>query len=233
MKIVTFATHSQGTFDELTNSGYPIKVVGWGTKWNGFVARNKDIIEYLDTLPNDEIVVIVDGFDTLINKSLDNLESDFKKLDCKVLYSLSDNKSGLSGIVPDFILNYLANKVYKPCKDGKSANAGLSMGYVQYVKIVLKEILKSPYTCDQMYLNMICPQFSFLKIDTEYVIFQNLSSKDDKSNAYFKGYPGEFSIKRKLREFKEYGRYFIPEIICCVLIIFVLYNVVHRYATGR
>ena len=121
MKIVTFATHSQGTFDELTNSGYPIKVVGWGTKWNGFVARNKDIIEYLDTLPNDEIVVIVDGFDTLINKSLDNLESDFKKLDCKVLYAL-DDKNGSSGRVPYFIENYLLNKLFKTCKDGKRAN---------------------------------------------------------------------------------------------------------------
>lgn len=29
-EVITYATHSEGMFDELINSGYPVKVLGWG-----------------------------------------------------------------------------------------------------------------------------------------------------------------------------------------------------------
>ena len=38
IQVVTYATHSQGMFDELMNNQYgvDVKVLGWGEKWNGF-----------------------------------------------------------------------------------------------------------------------------------------------------------------------------------------------------
>ena len=87
MKLVTYATHSEGSFEELLNSGYPIEVLGWGTKWNGFMDKFQGVKSYLDTLEDDEIVVFLDGFDSMINKDLSDLTNRFASLDCEVLVS--------------------------------------------------------------------------------------------------------------------------------------------------
>ena len=38
VEIVTFATHEEGTLNDLVHNQYnvPIKVLGFGEKWNGF-----------------------------------------------------------------------------------------------------------------------------------------------------------------------------------------------------
>ena len=44
MKIITYATHSEGTFDQLTNSG-EVTVIGFGEKWEGFIGKAKSILK--------------------------------------------------------------------------------------------------------------------------------------------------------------------------------------------
>jgi len=211
MKVVTYATHSEGTFEELTKNG-DVVVLGFGEKWEGFIGKAKSIIAYLDTQPDEEIIVVVDGFDSVINKNLDNLEEDFTDLDCKVLYSL-DGKFGLSHIVPGFVNKYWVNKIYGTCRDGVTANAGLYMGYCKYLKIVLSKVIQGDSDDDQRNLNKLCTQFPFLKVDVDNVIFENCLNKDEPSNAYFKQIPGTFTFNRTIRTIKEYSKYFIPEII--------------------
>lgn len=41
MRIVTYATHSEGTFENLINARYFIDVVGWGEKWDGYIGKAK------------------------------------------------------------------------------------------------------------------------------------------------------------------------------------------------
>ena len=93
MKIITYATHSEGTFEELIHSG-PIEVLGFGKKWNGFMDKFVGVLKYLETQPDNELVVFVDGFDSKINKNLDNLEQVFDNLNCKILIS-HENKNGI------------------------------------------------------------------------------------------------------------------------------------------
>jgi hypothetical protein len=224
MKIITYATHAEGTFDTLVNSGHNIKVIGWGTKWNGFMDKFKGVLSYLETRADDEIIVFVDGFDSLINKkNLDGLEQDFINMDCKVLYSLED-KSGASSKVPNFLLEYFNYKVYGTCKNNQIANTGLYMGYCKELKIVLKAILSADIDDDQRAVNSLCSQFPFLKIDTQNIIFENCSSTTtDKSNSYFISSPGTMSFNRCIiRGIPEYSKYFIPEIILLILLIFFI-----------
>lgn len=70
VEIVTYANKSQGMFEELVNNefGIPVKVLGWGTKWNGFTDKYKGMSEYLETKKDEDIVIFLDGFDTKINK---------------------------------------------------------------------------------------------------------------------------------------------------------------------
>ena len=89
VKLITYATHSYGTFKELVNNdlNIEVKVLGWGKKWNGFMDKIKGISVYIDTLNDDDIVIFVDGFDSKIIKPLDIVEKRFKSMNCKVLLS--------------------------------------------------------------------------------------------------------------------------------------------------
>ena len=71
LEIVTYANKSQGMFEELVKNDFdvPIKVLGWGRKWNGYSDKSKGLLEYMKTKNDEDIIVFVDGFDTKINKS--------------------------------------------------------------------------------------------------------------------------------------------------------------------
>ena len=68
MKIIIYATHSYGTFPELIKNENVV-VLGYGDTWGGFIKKAKTITRYLETLPPEEIVVILDGFDSVIKKT--------------------------------------------------------------------------------------------------------------------------------------------------------------------
>ena len=40
-EVITYATHSERMFPQLMESGYPIKVLGWGEKWENFMTKIK------------------------------------------------------------------------------------------------------------------------------------------------------------------------------------------------
>lgn len=223
MKLVTYATHSEGLFDQLMDSGYPIEVLGWGTKWTGFMDKLKTVREYIDTMDDDEILVFVDGFDSLINKDLSDLERAFKSMNCKVLFSLN-GVSGITGIVPEVILDYCSKKIFGTCQNGIGANAGLYMGYTKELKQVIDAALLEPSDDDQRNFNSVCHRFPFIKVDTKSAVFENCSSTNDKSNAFIVSFPGSLTFNRLSRAVSEYWKFFIPEIILIIVIVYVIIN---------
>ena len=231
MKLITYATHSGGTFDQLMQSGYHIEVLGWGTKWEGFMDKFNGVLEYLKTQSEDEIIVFMDGFDSLVNKSIETLEQDFKSFNCKILISHED-KSGISLLLPRGIHEYVTKKIFPLCRDGFVANTGLYMGYCRELKLVLNKIKESDFNDDQRAFNSMCKYFPFIQVDDKKVIFENLSSSGDLSNAYFVQYPATINDSRFLRAIREYSEYFIPEItaviIICLLIIIKIKNKVYK-----
>ena len=53
---VTYATHETGMFRKLVDNKYgvEIKVLGMGTKWNGFMDKIKGVNEYSMKLPKQQ-----------------------------------------------------------------------------------------------------------------------------------------------------------------------------------
>jgi hypothetical protein len=219
MKVVTYATHSEGSFEELTYNkfGVEVKVLGMGTTWNGFMDKIHGVLGYLQTLPDDELVVFVDGFDSYILKPLDGLEDTFRSMDCDILVS------------KDLYFNYFTRRIFGTCKDGIGLNSGLYMGICSHLKNFLYSVSKQTSSDDQRNFNSSCKDFPRLKIDVDRIIFINASplnkvSEFDKSDAYFGQTPGVFTFKRHiLRGLREYSQFLIPEIILLVLIVYFLY----------
>ena len=51
-----------------------------GQKWTGYKMKSELLIKYLENLDDDEIVVFIDGFDSLINRDPRDVEEIFKNM---------------------------------------------------------------------------------------------------------------------------------------------------------
>lgn len=215
MKIIIYATHSFGTYETLIQ--HPeVVCLGFGTKWEGFIKKADTIHQYLNQLPDDEIVAVIDGFDSYIKKT-ENIETIFLQQNCKVLVSLHKIW---------FNSSYLEKKVFSSCKNNKTANSGLMMGYVKEMKQVWNYIKNGESNDDQRNLNIACKKLPYLKVDTNCILFENCNNITDvqKSTAYICQIPGNISIHRFLRSIGEYSTYFIPEIIFISFILLFIAN---------
>lgn len=84
MKVVTYATHSDGAFEYLRQSFEKFKqendefvVLGWKQKWQGFGHRILAYRDYAMTCSPEEIILCVDAHDVLLTASLRGLETQF------------------------------------------------------------------------------------------------------------------------------------------------------------
>lgn len=219
--IVTYATHSFGYFEKLKNNEYniPVKVLGWGKKWNGFKDKIKSVHEYLNTKNDEDIVIFLDGFDTIIKNNPENVLNEFKKFNCKVLVSFNRLN-----------LNYF---IFGTCKNGIMANSGMYMGYVKELKLILNDILNDRCEDDQVALNKVCKKYDFIAIDTENKIFENKifeNNLDADSKAIFVSFPGGGSerLKRYYRGVIEYYQFVLPyALYFLALLLYFLPN--HKY----
>jgi len=213
MKVVTYATHSYGKFDALVNNshGVHVEVIGWGNKWLGYINKARCIYDYIQVLPDDEILVCVDGFDSEIVRSIDGLEDTFKSLNCKVLISKDPKTGG----------EFTTTRIFGTCYDNQTANAGLYMGEVRFLKIFLKSVISEGGQDDQRNFNTLCSHYDWIKVDSDNKIFYNVNVlKNDHTpvGVYFVSYPATPSFQRNIRALKDYHIYFIREISLVLLI---------------
>jgi len=210
-EIVTYANKSQGMFEELVNNefGVPVKVLGWGTKWNGFSDKYKAMSKHLETKNDDDIVIFLDGFDTKINKNPHEVVELFKECDCGVLVSKDPMPFGPFSKI-----------VFGTCDENNTANSGLYMGYVKYLKIVINQANEMDCEDDQRNLNDLCKVHNFIKIDEQEKIFKNVppTHKDKKNNAVFVSYPGTLNAHRIKRSIIEYIQFLYMYILCLLIL---------------
>jgi hypothetical protein len=211
VEVVTYANKSQGMFEELVNNefGVPVKVLGWGTKWNGFSDKYKAMSKHLETKNDDDIVIFLDGFDTKINKNPHEVVELFKECDCGVLVSKDPMPFGPFSKI-----------IFGTCDENNTANSGLYMGYVKYLKIVINQANEMDCEDDQRNLNDLCKVHNFIKIDEQEKIFKNVppTHKDKKNNAVFVSYPGTLNAHRIKRSIIEYTQFLYMYILCLLIL---------------
>ena len=109
---------SEGLFDDLINNkfGVKIKVLGWGDKWKGFMEKVRVCNQYIKQLNDNDIVIVLDGFDTKINRDgIDEIIPFMKNNDKKVIFSknIENHMMGLERVVFDYCINkYIAKLWY-------------------------------------------------------------------------------------------------------------------------
>lgn len=212
MEIVTYANKSHGMFEDLVHNEFdvPVRVLGWGKKWNGYSDKSKGLLEYMKTKNDDDIIVFVDGFDTKINKMPENVVELFNEYDCRVLMSKDpENFSELGRFL-----------IFGKCSDKSMANAGMYMGYVKELTIMLQEEADMKCLDDQINLNSLCKKHDFIKVDEDEKIFKNfgpMDKKHDNSDAIFVSYPGSPGFSRYTRAVIEYTQFLYMYILCILI----------------
>lgn len=220
---ITYATHSQGTFNELINNKYniPIKVLGWDTKWTGFMDKFKEMYSYIKTLPDEDVVFFIDGFDSVINQPLDVIKERFYELNSDIILSLDMPIS----------IDYINKQIFGTCKKDLIVNSGLYCGYNKDIQKLLKYILDKNYSSDdQRNLNESCKYFDNILIDHEQKLFNNLNYYDryfnDKTESCFISVPGNLTFNRIIRVPGEYLPFIWKE---CILIILLTCITIYLY----
>lgn len=222
----TYATHDSGMFKELVNNPYnlDITVLGWGAKWNGYMDKIRAVSEYISKLPRDDIVCVLDGFDTFIQRDPKDVLRIFKRFNAKVVIS-KDRP------IEFIIAKYFARRVFGGDENGNVLNAGMYMGYVSELQKMFKLVLRERTEDDQRAINSVS-KYLDIKIDTDFRLFYNSRSEGDKNErSIFVSYPGAVNekftgrVKRIYRGFGEYLPYLIPETtaIIMAIVLFVIW----------
>jgi hypothetical protein len=226
---VTYATHEHGMFKKLINNeqGVHIEVLGMNTKWTGFFDKVDGIMKFARDKQPDDIIVFLDGFDTIVNTKPDDLMKHFRSYGAKILVSLDHGTEDVYEIQ-----DWVQGHVFGSC-NGVIANSGLYMGEVSELKKMWRNMKRQDTDDDQRALNSVCSIVD-LAIDTERLIFENktLRTSPRKHEPIFVSFPGggdpditwyDLAHRVLWRAPIEYAEFFIPEIIIFLMILIGLY----------
>jgi len=101
MKVITVATEDGGYFKSLQESAvrhnYDLIVLGYGMKWGGFGWRVHIILDYLKTLPSNEIIMVVDAYDVILLRDSTELFEEFKRQNREFLCGSFRKLDGILG----------------------------------------------------------------------------------------------------------------------------------------
>ncbi|MGD0582586.1 MAG: glycosyltransferase domain-containing protein [Bacteroidales bacterium] len=184
--VIAFGTNKQAYYDLFIEScnRYKIKpvILGWNEKWIGFGKKSMMIREYIKSLPEEEIVISVDPFDTIFLCGLEEIENKFNKVPSSFLCGAL-NLGKYNGA----IYNYEFNKTHKSLPRTPTSynflNTGTWISRAGYAGFLIDELVDKfgmiETSMDQQLLTGIYIQNSYkIDIDWKCEIFHNLLFKD-------------------------------------------------------
>ena len=137
LHIITVATEQKYYLPYLIEScrknGEELEIIGMGEKWEGFNWKYKKMIDYLKSLPRNDIVCFVDGYDVFCCRNLHDLIPEFLKIkqeqNCKIIVG-HDKPS---------ILLSLNSLFFGKCKNNL-INSGTYIGEVSDILNIIQKI---------------------------------------------------------------------------------------------
>lgn len=174
MKLVTIATHSEGYFPFLLKScqrfNVPLEVLGWGKKWQGYHWKILLVKEYIQGLPDDEIVCFIDAYDTILLRPVEELEDAFQKI-----ASITKTRIIVGCEQPvNIMYTTFAHWIFGKCYD-KPINSGTYIGTVKDIKTMTDDMMllsSDPKSDDQIILRQYCTNNDgIMHIDCDNIFF--------------------------------------------------------------
>lgn len=198
IKCFTIATHSEGYFELLKDSciknNIKLDVIGYGEEYSGHMFKTYKTIEYLKYQSENDIILFVDGFDSIVLKDINIIVNRFKKLNVPFIFSKNTELKFIDKKISKFINLIKQNKFYdyflirnKPCKYKNSyyvLNSGMFMGYckdlLDLFLLSLNYINNKNEHSNQRVLQDMCNNNINIPIDVNNNIFKNINDAEIK-----------------------------------------------------
>jgi hypothetical protein len=178
MKVLLVATHWTPTFENCRRSlnvlDYDYSVLAYGEGWKGWKWR---LQQYVDALPPEGTVMLLDAYDTVIAQPPDKVISVYKAHDKPVLVGAEWYCGGENcGKIRSWWKKRKC--LFKPYR--QHANAGCLIGEAKALKAMLLSMIRDPEEDDQLclasYINAHTDQFA---VDYGSSLVQNVHVLDD------------------------------------------------------
>jgi|SaaInlStandDraft_4_1057021.scaffolds.fasta_scaffold00641_7 hypothetical protein len=164
------ATESKLYFPYLKQLLPDLKVLGFNTKWKGFIMKYELLTEHLKTLDDEDIICFVDAYDLLPTKNIGTLETkfiEFSKTHPNVKMIVGHDQA--SNFLHELMEEYVFGTI-----EGDRINSGQFIGYVKNIKVIVSSILNNTkiFRTDQMELTKyIKNHYDDFHIDKEKYFF--------------------------------------------------------------
>ena len=176
MKAITVATENNGYFETLKESSmrynYHLVVLGYEQEWKGFGWRLNLVLEYLKTLPSDEIVIVVDAYDVIFLRDSKELKEEFLKMNVKFLCGAFRKLGGVLGFLQECEFGKEKSELPSPYNN---ICAGTYIGRVRDILDIYENYEIEDGEDDQVLLNRIYDDMEgAITPDSEFKIFCTL-----------------------------------------------------------
>ena len=132
--IVTVATKPGGYLKWLEEScirnGTKLIVLGMGSEWKGYVTKPLLVSEFLKTIPDDDIVCVIDAYDVLMVQHIDKLKEKFLEKTKNSNYKMICAKD----VEQDAVIKYISEKRFNVKEGNLPICAGTYISYVKFLK---------------------------------------------------------------------------------------------------
>lgn len=158
MRLVTVATKNEGYFLYLMSScrrhNARIDVLGWGMKWKGWLWRIQVIRDFVDALAGDELVCVIDAYDTLLLQPLEVLQTKYEMMVGSDASSIIVSKDKAQDWTKEVYGKYL----FGTCRSTR-LSAGAYVGHASHICTMLDAMIADSMITkpdDQLLLTRYC-----------------------------------------------------------------------------
>ena len=168
----------------IVNLGERVKWLGGDMSGKGGGQKLNLVYNYIINIPDECIVMFVDGYDVIVNDNLDTIISRFKSFECDILFAAEKT------CWPE---PNLANQFPHSDTEYKYLNSGCYIGYAGDLKQIIRRV--DNRIDDQEFLqNQFLEQVNHkneinIKLDTENYIFQCMAGAEEEVKILHRQYP--------------------------------------------
>lgn len=185
-KVIAFGTNRQAYYDLFIESckRYNIDpvILGWDEKWIGFGDKTMKIRDYIERLPDEEIVISVDPFDTIFLCGLEEIEDKFSSNPASFLCGAL-NLGKFNGAIYNYEFNKTDKKLPKTPTNYNFPNTGTWISRAGYARNLIDELVNKHKMTEtsmdqQLITGLYINKLYKVDIDWNCEIFHNLLFKD-------------------------------------------------------
>ncbi len=151
MRILSVATHRERLFDCFVESAkrhnIPLDILGEGMQWKGFGWRWSLINKHLETIDEDELILVTDAFDSIILKDASAFETAFAAYDSPIVFSTEPPSREFYAIA-----RYYRYKIFG---EDPIINGGTYIGQCKHIRYFISRLKMENDTDDQRFLTCL------------------------------------------------------------------------------